>query len=96
MTLYLLYNQIGISFLAGVVFAILLIPINRFLANKIGELSTKMMHYKDQRVKLMSEILYGIRVLKFHSWESLFASKVNGKYISFQRMCEECENVTSY
>lgn len=81
-TLYLLYRQIGMSFLAGVVFAILLIPINRFLANKIGELSTKMMHYKDQRVKLMSEILYGIRVLKFHSWESLFASKVNGNIIS--------------
>lgn len=36
-TLYLLYNQIGIAFIAGVVFAILLIPINRFLANKIGK-----------------------------------------------------------
>lgn len=35
-TLYFLYNQLGIAFLAGVVFTILLIPINRLLANKIG------------------------------------------------------------
>ncbi|CAL8080361.1 unnamed protein product [Orchesella dallaii] len=76
-TLYLLYQQIGVAFLAGVVFAILLIPINRYLANKIGELSTKMMHFKDQRVKLMSEILYGIKVLKFHAWEAFFIGKVN-------------------
>ncbi|ODN01206.1 Multidrug resistance-associated protein 7, partial [Orchesella cincta] len=76
-TLYLLYQQIGVAFLAGVVFAILLIPINRYLANKIGDLSTKMMHFKDQRVKLMSEILYGIRVLKFHAWEAFFVGKVN-------------------
>ena len=38
-----------------------------------------MMTFKDQRVKLMSEILYGIRVLKFHSWERFFAQRVNGK-----------------
>lgn len=78
-TLYLLYMQIGIAFLAGVVFAILLIPVNRWLANKIGELSTKMMSFKDQRVKLMSELLYGIKVLKFHAWEPFFAKKINGK-----------------
>jgi ATP-binding cassette subfamily C (CFTR/MRP) protein 10 len=34
--LYLLYLQIGIAFLAGVIFAIILIPINRLIANKIG------------------------------------------------------------
>lgn len=43
-----------------------------------------MMHYKDQRVKLMSEILYGIRVLKFHAWESFFTEKVNGKVMLAQ------------
>jgi len=40
-TLYLLYRQIGISFLAGVIFAVLLIPINRFLANKIGKIGVQ-------------------------------------------------------
>lgn len=35
-TLYLLYLQIGVAFVAGLLFAIVLIPINRCIANKIG------------------------------------------------------------
>ena len=44
--------QVGLAFLAGVAFCILLVPINRWLAVKIGQLSTKMMAQKDQRVKV--------------------------------------------
>lgn len=36
-SLYLLYMQIGLAFLAGLIFAILLIPINKWIANKIGK-----------------------------------------------------------
>lgn len=50
----MLYLQVGISFMAGVAFAIVLIPINRWLAIKIGQLSTEMMHHKDARVKVSS------------------------------------------
>jgi len=35
-TLYFLYSQVGLTFLAGLGFTILLIPINRILAVKIG------------------------------------------------------------
>ena len=38
--------------MAGVAFCILLIPVNRWLAVKIGQLSTSMMAEKDQRVKV--------------------------------------------
>jgi len=41
-TLYLLHKQIGVSFLAGVAFSIVLIPINKIIANKIGKLSAKL------------------------------------------------------
>jgi ATP-binding cassette subfamily C (CFTR/MRP) protein 10 len=51
-TLYLLYGQVGVSFLAGVVFALLLIPVNRKIANKIGSLSSAMMQQKDDRVNV--------------------------------------------
>ena len=63
--------------MAGLVFAILLIPINRWLAIKIGKLSTEMMEQKDARVQLMSEILHGIRVIKLSAWESVFTGKIN-------------------
>ena len=44
--------QVGLAFLAGVAFCILLIPVNRWLAVKIGQLSTSMMAEKDHRVKV--------------------------------------------
>ena len=44
--------QVGLSFLSGLSFAVILIPINRKLAIKIGQLSKCMMHHKDCRVKV--------------------------------------------
>nr|CAD7568275.1 unnamed protein product [Timema californicum] len=76
-TLYLLYNQVGLAFLTGVGFTLILIPINKFVATKIGELSTKMMSSKDERVKLVAEVLQGIRAIKFHVWEEHFLHKIN-------------------
>ncbi|VVD04602.1 unnamed protein product [Leptidea sinapis] len=62
-TLLLLYDQVGISFLAGVAFSIILIPINKVIANKIGELSTEMMKHKDTRVNLICDLIKGIRTV---------------------------------
>ncbi|KAK3603062.1 hypothetical protein CHS0354_015755 [Potamilus streckersoni] len=76
-SLFLLQQQVGLAFLAGLGFAILLIPINRWLAIKIGKLSNDMMEQKDGRVKVMNEVLFGMRVVKFYSWESHFKSKVS-------------------
>ena len=50
-------DQVGLAFLAGVGFCILLIPINRWLAVKIGKLSTQMMAEKDLRVKVRGNVL---------------------------------------
>lgn len=51
-TLYLLYSQIGLSFLVGVAFVIILIPINKLLSDYIGKVQKKLMIFKDQRVKV--------------------------------------------
>ena len=77
-TLLLLYQQVGVSFLAGVGFSVILIPINKFVANKIGELSTEMMKHKDSRVNLISDMLRGIRTVKVHVWEDYFINRVSG------------------
>lgn len=34
------------------------------------------MQYKDERIKLMNEILNGIKVLKLYAWETSFRDKV--------------------
>ncbi|XP_045532531.1 ABC transporter C family member 13 [Pieris brassicae] len=77
-TLFLLYDQVGISFLAGVAFSIILIPINKVIANKIGKLSTDMMKHKDERVNLMCDLIRGVRTVKAHVWEDYFITKVSG------------------
>ena len=69
--LYLLYNLVGLAFLAGLAFAIFLIPLNKYIANKIGTTSQNMMEQKDNRIKLTNEILYGIRLIKYLSWEDV-------------------------
>ncbi|XP_077426239.1 ATP-binding cassette sub-family C member 10 isoform X2 [Vanacampus margaritifer] len=74
--LYLLYVQVGVAFLGGLGVALLLVPFNKFLASRILSNNQDMLRYKDARVKLMTEILFGIRVIKFYGWEDHFARKV--------------------
>ncbi|RVE41407.1 hypothetical protein evm_013944 [Chilo suppressalis] len=75
-TLFLLYQQVGISFLAGVAFSVILIPVNKLIANKIGHLSTELMKHKDARVNLINDMLKGIRTIKLHVWEDYFVRRV--------------------
>ena len=39
-------------------------------------MQVKQMQYKDARIKLMSEILSGIKVLKLYAWEESFQEKI--------------------
>lgn len=50
--LYLLYREVGLAFLSGLFCAILMIPLNRYVATKIGQMSVKLMSFKDQRLKV--------------------------------------------
>ena len=75
-TMFLLYRQVGLSCLVGVAIAVVMIPLNKYVADKIGAMSTKMMSAKDERVKLMSEVLHGVRSIKFFAWEEYFLGRV--------------------
>ncbi|XP_070788596.1 ATP-binding cassette sub-family C member 10 [Pituophis catenifer annectens] len=75
-TLYLLYQQVGIAFLGGLALAVLLVPINKVIANCIMKKNKEMLKHKDVRVKLMTELLGGMRVIKFYAWEPHFDAKV--------------------
>ncbi|XP_023680821.2 ATP-binding cassette sub-family C member 10 [Paramormyrops kingsleyae] len=75
-TLYLFYLQVGLAFLAGLGFAVLLVPVNKALATCIMKNNKYMLKYKDSRVKLMTELLLGMRVIKFYTWEFHFSRKI--------------------
>jgi len=65
LSMYFLWQLLGPSVLAGLGVMILLIPINGVIASKAKKLQMKQMKSKDQRVKLMNEILSGIKVCGF-------------------------------
>ena len=44
--------------------------------SKVKALQEENMKYKDLRIKLMNEILNGMKVLKLYAWESSFLEKV--------------------
>ncbi|KAL3882085.1 hypothetical protein ACJMK2_028457, partial [Sinanodonta woodiana] len=74
--LSLLYVTVGPPMLAGLAVLILLIPLNAIITRKIHKQEDKQMKYKDERVKLITEILNGIKILKLYAWEMSFRDKV--------------------
>ncbi|KAM3380564.1 ABC transporter C family member 13 isoform X1 [Capsicum galapagoense] len=72
--LYLLYKQVQFAFLSGIAITILLIPVNKWIANVIAKATKSMMEQKDERIRMTAEILTHIRTLKMYGWELVFAS----------------------
>uniref|UniRef100_A0A3P9KLK6 ATP-binding cassette, sub-family C (CFTR/MRP), member 3 n=1 Tax=Oryzias latipes TaxID=8090 RepID=A0A3P9KLK6_ORYLA len=76
LALYFLWENLGPSVLAGVAVMVMLIPLNAFIAMKTRAYQVEQMQHKDARLKLMNEILNGIKVLKLYAWEESFKQKV--------------------
>ncbi len=76
--LILLWQQLGIATLAGMIFMIILVPFNGYLTTRMRNIQILIMKEKDKRVKLMNEILNGIKVLKLYAWENSFRDRVMG------------------
>ncbi|KAI3737516.1 hypothetical protein L2E82_27520 [Cichorium intybus] len=72
--LYLLYTQVQFAFVAGITITILLIPVNKWIAELIASATKNMMEQKDERVRRTGELLTYIRTLKMYGWELLFTS----------------------
>ncbi|NXD99825.1 MRP1 protein, partial [Chaetorhynchus papuensis] len=76
MAVVFLWRELGPSVLAGVALLLLVIPINALIAAKVRRLKKSQMKYSDQQVKLLSEILHGIKILKLYAWEPAYQRKV--------------------
>ncbi|XP_068606933.1 multidrug resistance-associated protein 1-like [Brachionichthys hirsutus] len=76
--LFFLWQHLGPSALAGIATVILVFPLNGFIAKKRSKLQEIQMKFMDGRIRLMNEILNGIKILKFYAWEKAFLEKVLG------------------
>uniref|UniRef100_A0A6Q2YIH7 ATP-binding cassette, sub-family C (CFTR/MRP), member 2 n=1 Tax=Esox lucius TaxID=8010 RepID=A0A6Q2YIH7_ESOLU len=73
-----LWIELGPAVLAGLAVMVLMVPINGVLATKSRTLQVKNMKYKDKRMKIMNEMLNGIKILKLYAWEPSFQNQVMG------------------
>jgi len=73
----LLYMELGPAALVGMGVLILLVPLQRYLGSIIKSLSSHTLAKSDSRVKLITEIIQGIKLLRMFAWESSFQSRVH-------------------
>lgn len=75
--LYSLYNLLGPSMWAGVFVMVIMIPLNGVIAKYQKKLQKTQMKNKDERSRLISEILNNIKSLKLYGWEKPYLEKLN-------------------
>ncbi|XP_061355474.1 putative ABC transporter C family member 15 [Gastrolobium bilobum] len=77
LALVILYINLGFTpSIAALAVTILVMVCNTPLANMQESLHSKIMEAKDSRIKVTSETMKNIRILKLHSWESTFLQKL--------------------
>ncbi|XP_014768022.2 ATP-binding cassette sub-family C member 3 [Octopus bimaculoides] len=99
LSLYLLYQQLGASAFAGLVLLLLFLPVNGILMGKIKMYQAQQMKSKDIRIKLMNEILNGIKVIKLYAWEESLQKKINeirNKEISLLRKAAYVTSISTF
>ncbi|KAL0132723.1 hypothetical protein PUN28_000454 [Cardiocondyla obscurior] len=75
---FLIWRSVGIASLAGVILLIVqTIPLQGYISKWISKLRLKIAVRTDERVRLMSEIIKGIQVIKMYTWEKPFEGLVN-------------------
>uniref|UniRef100_A0A8B9TQ59 Canalicular multispecific organic anion transporter 1 n=1 Tax=Anas platyrhynchos TaxID=8839 RepID=A0A8B9TQ59_ANAPL len=77
LSIVFLWGELGPSVLAGIAVMVLLIPINGFLVAKAKGIQVRNMKNKDERMKIMGEVLNGIKILKLFAWEPSFEKRIN-------------------
>jgi len=63
LSLIFLYLSMGPSIFAGFAVMVVMIPLNAVLAAQVRKLQVKQMKEKDSRIKLVNEVLSGIKVM---------------------------------
>ncbi|XP_075530342.1 multidrug resistance-associated protein 1-like isoform X3 [Dermacentor variabilis] len=73
---YLLWQQLGVATLGGLAVMVSLLPINGCVTAYLRKYQFHIMEQKDRRIKLLNEMLAGIKVLKLYAWETAFQKRV--------------------
>lgn len=72
----MLVSFLGPWALLAVVALVAVIPLGRRLERRMSDLASRVREQSRVRLGILSEILTGIRIIKFHAWEERFSQKV--------------------
>ncbi|XP_012257506.2 ATP-binding cassette sub-family C member 4-like isoform X1 [Athalia rosae] len=74
---FVMWQSVGVATIVGLGAMVLqTIPIQGYLSRISGRLRSKIAVKTDERVQLMSELIFGIQVVKMYAWEKPFESIV--------------------
>eukprot|EP00039_Didymoeca_costata_P001601 m.53653 g.53653 ORF g.53653 m.53653 type:complete len:1321 (-) comp10876_c0_seq1:105-4067(-) len=73
---YLVWREVGWVALSGAAVMIALVPLNLRLGRILKSLRQKTAKCTDERVKIMSELVNGMRVVKMNGWEEPFSDMI--------------------
>ncbi|KAF9276165.1 hypothetical protein BGZ68_010215 [Mortierella alpina] len=77
LAIYLLYGLLGWSLVAGLAVFAILIPIQTKMASFLNGYQDDQLKWMDSRLRLMTEILTNIRIVKLYNWEQAFRKKID-------------------
>ncbi|KAF8354986.1 mrp-1 [Pristionchus pacificus] len=76
LSIYFLWRLLGWPIIAGLLILIATLPFNAWISLIMRRQQVQQMKFKDERLKLMSEVLNGMKVLKLYAWEESMAKKI--------------------
>lgn len=76
---YLLYQLLGFSSIAGMLMMLVLLPINIFFARQFTKIQKRLMTATDARIHITNEVLQNIRIIKYFAWERRYVSMIDEK-----------------
>ncbi|KAL1513310.1 hypothetical protein ABEB36_002732 [Hypothenemus hampei] len=86
----LCYIHLGLAALTGVILLVLFVPFQMWMAKQMSVFRQKSVLKTDERIRIMSEIIYGIQVIKLYTWEKPFEKLVE---ISRRKELNQIRNI---
>ena len=74
---YFLYQTLGPSVFGGIAVMIIMVPVNGVIAKHSRDLNKIQMGNKDNRTKMVDEVLSGMKVIKLYAWEKPFIERIS-------------------
>uniref|UniRef100_A0A673BSI4 Cystic fibrosis transmembrane conductance regulator n=1 Tax=Sphaeramia orbicularis TaxID=375764 RepID=A0A673BSI4_9TELE len=72
--IFFLWYEIGPSCMAGVAVVTLMLPVQTWFGKLFGVFRSKTAVLTDNRIRIMNEVVSGIRIIKMYAWEKPFSA----------------------